>query len=205
MNTYTPNTKLAQPASGDRTWNVAMNGNTTILDALNPVGALAVVTKEVPSTTLNVAVAAGNYLQQDGTIATYGGTASQAIATVSTKVLFLDLAAAGALTVAASFPATPHVRLATVVAGATTITSITDARVAFTVVGSYADGVNITFGSTTGTKIGTATTQKLGFFGKTPIVQPTVGAGTAGGTYTATEQAMLQAVFNAVRNLGLGS
>jgi hypothetical protein len=31
---------------------------------------------------------------------------------------------------------------------------------------------NITVGTTTGTKIGTATTQKLGFFDKTPVVQP---------------------------------
>lgn len=35
------------------------------------------------------------------------------------------------------------------------------------------DGRNIVLGSVTGTKIGTATTQKLGFFNKTPIIQPT--------------------------------
>lgn len=35
-----------------------------------------------------------------------------------------------------------------------------------------ADAKNIILGTTTGTKIGTATTQKLGFFGKTPVVQP---------------------------------
>jgi hypothetical protein len=34
------------------------------------------------------------------------------------------------------------------------------------------DAKNILLGSTTGTKIGTATTQKLGFFNATPIVQP---------------------------------
>jgi len=33
------------------------------------------------------------------------------------------------------------------------------------------DGYNIILGSTTGTKIGTATTQKLGFFNATPVVQ----------------------------------
>lgn len=40
--------------------------------------------------------------------------------------------------------------------------------------GTYtiADGSNIIVGSTTGTQIATATTQKLGFFGATPIVQP---------------------------------
>lgn len=39
--------------------------------------------------------------------------------------------------------------------------------------GTMTDGANVAVGSTTGTKIGTATTQKLGFFGATPIVQPT--------------------------------
>lgn len=36
-----------------------------------------------------------------------------------------------------------------------------------------ADGKNIHSNATTGTKIGTATTQKLGFFNATPVVQPT--------------------------------
>ena len=35
------------------------------------------------------------------------------------------------------------------------------------------DGLNIAFGTTTGTKIGTATSQKIGFWNATPIVQPT--------------------------------
>jgi len=38
--------------------------------------------------------------------------------------------------------------------------------------GSIKDGTNIPLGSTTGTKIGTATTQKLGFWNATPIVRP---------------------------------
>lgn len=37
------------------------------------------------------------------------------------------------------------------------------------------EGANIVLGTTTGTKIGTATTQKLGFFNATPIVQPAAG------------------------------
>jgi hypothetical protein len=59
--------------------------------------------------------------------------------------------------------------------------------------------------STIGTQIGTAPGQRLGFFGKTPTTQPTMGAATAGATYTSNEQSMLQAVYNAVRSLGLGS
>ena len=38
---------------------------------------------------------------------------------------------------------------------------------------TYADATNMAFNATTGTKIGTATTQKLAFWNKTPIAQPT--------------------------------
>lgn len=46
---------------------------------------------------------------------------------------------------------------------------------------TFMDGVNFVFGTTTGTKFGTATTQKIGFFNATPIVQPgaTTDLGTA--------------------------
>jgi len=46
---------------------------------------------------------------------------------------------------------------------------------------------------------------KIGFFGATPVVQQTMGAATAGVLYTSTEQAMLQAVYDAVRNIGIGT
>lgn len=36
---------------------------------------------------------------------------------------------------------------------------------------ALADGANLTLGTTTGSQIGTATSQKLGFFGATPVVQ----------------------------------
>jgi hypothetical protein len=65
--------------------------------------------------------------------------------------------------------------------------------------------VNLTFGTVTGTQIGTAGTQKLAFYGKTPVVQPTMGAATAGTSYTSNEQTTLNAVYAAVRALGLGS
>lgn len=53
---------------------------------------------------------------------------------------------------------------------------------------ALADGVDLGVGTTTGSKIGTATTQKIGFWNATPVVQPattgtatgfTAGAGTA--------------------------
>ena len=170
--TYTPNIKLGQPALGDTGWSTPLNANCTTLDGLAPVGGLAVTPTELPSASLNVAVAAGNYIKQDGTVATYAGTASQAITLSSTKYLYLDLTASGALTVGASFPATAHVRLAVVVAGASTLTSVTDARLAFEVCGSVLDGTEWTVGTTTGLQIGTAGTQKLGFWGVTPVVWP---------------------------------
>lgn len=37
---------------------------------------------------------------------------------------------------------------------------------------TYSDGVNLAFGTTTGSQIGTGATQKLAFYGTTPIVQP---------------------------------
>ena len=40
---------------------------------------------------------------------------------------------------------------------------------------SWAEGVDIVLGTTTGSKIGTGATQKLGFYGATPVVRP-VGA-----------------------------
>jgi hypothetical protein len=193
------------PALGDTGWSVPVNGNCTLLDALLPVGSLAVTTTEVPSATLNIAVATGTYIKQDGTIGTFAGSTSQAMGASSTQVLYLDLTNAGALTVAAAYPTTAHVRLATVVAGASTISSITDNRQCFKVVGSWADGANIALGTVTGTQIATASTQKLAFFGKTPTTQPTMGSATAGTTYTSNEQTMLQAVYNCVRALGLGS
>jgi hypothetical protein len=205
-NTYTPNVQLAMPAPGDRTWNMPVNGNAQVLDALAPVSALAVITTEVPSATLNVHVAAGSYIKQDGTIGVYAGCTSQAMTASTTNYLYLDLTNSGALVVNTSgFPATAHVRLATVIAGTSSITSVADARVAFYVIGSFGDGVNLTLGTVTGTQIGTATNQKLAFFGKTPIVQPTLGAATAGTSYTTNEQSMLNAVYSAIRALGLGS
>lgn len=61
---------------------------------------------------------------------------------------------------------------------------------------------NIVTDTTTGTIIGTATTQKLGFFNKTPAVQQTGGAATATALYTATEQGMLQKAYDCLRTFG---
>jgi hypothetical protein len=63
-----------------------------------------------------------------------------------------------------------------------------------------ADAGNITVGTTTGTKIGTATTQKLAFYNATPVVQPTA---VADATDAATAISQLNALLAHMRTLGL--
>jgi hypothetical protein len=63
-----------------------------------------------------------------------------------------------------------------------------------------ADAGNITVGTTTGTKIGTATTQKLGFYNATPVVQP---AAVANATDAATVITQLNDLLAKLRTLGI--
>jgi hypothetical protein len=74
------------------------------------------------------------------------------------------------------------------------------------------DGSNISVGSTNGTRIGTATTQKIGFYNKTPVVQPSPGTEAAfvenaGGTAVNVDSTFggytLQQVVQSLQNLGL--
>lgn len=77
---------------------------------------------------------------------------------------------------------------------------------------NYTDEVDNVYGTTTGTKHGTATTQKQAFWNATPIVQPTTGVAAAtlvsngGTTLTSTDTfdgyTLLQ-VVKALRNTGL--
>jgi hypothetical protein len=62
------------------------------------------------------------------------------------------------------------------------------------------DANDIAVGTTTGTKIGTATTQKLGFFNKAPVVQPTAVADATTEAETVTQ---LNALLVRMRDLGL--
>ena len=127
--TFTANKKLGQPATADRGWDGPLNTNASLLDT-DALGGLCVTLHEVPSTTLNVAVSAGSFRNAAGQIVTYAGSASTAMTTASTNYIYLT--DSGTLTVnTTGFPAGNIVRLATVVAGATTITSITDARLPF--------------------------------------------------------------------------
>jgi len=77
---------------------------------------------------------------------------------------------------------------------------------------TLADAVNIAVNATTGTIIGTATTQKLAFWNKTPIVQPTTavasatrvgGAGTNITTLDTFNGYTLAQVVQALQNVGI--
>lgn len=150
--TYTSRSKLAKPATNDTGWGTTLNADLDALDALEPVGGLLVTAKEQPSSTLNVAVAAGDYRKADGSVGSYAGTSSFATTTARTNYLYLT--EGGTLTeVATAFPAGNIVRLAVVVSGATTITSVTDKRMAFSTSGVARTAArvasNVTINSTT--------------------------------------------------------
>ncbi|MDR3621602.1 MAG: hypothetical protein P4L85_19785 [Paludisphaera borealis] len=180
---YTNNAKLGKPAVADRNWNLPLNANADALDALAPVGGLCVTTAEIPSASLNVQAAAGRFQKRDGTVGAFAGSALTTLPQNQTCSLYLT--DAGTLVISTTgYPTTTHVRLATVVTSVTTILGLTDDRVVCGVVGTdslpylplaggtLVDGANVAFGTTAGTKIGTATTQKLGFWNATPIVRP---------------------------------
>jgi len=69
---------------------------------------------------------------------------------------------------------------------------------------TLADGNAIAVGTSSGTKIGTATTQKLGFWNATPVVQQSHIANPSGGTTVDTEARAAIASINALcATLGL--
>ena len=124
---YTTNLKLGQPATGDRGWGETTNTTLSTVDVLAPIAAGCVTLHEVPSASLNVAVAPATVLKSDGTIGTYAGGTSTLNSNTTT---YLYLNTGLSLNVnTSSWPNTSHVRLATVTTNSTTVTGVTDARV----------------------------------------------------------------------------
>lgn len=67
-----------------------------------------------------------------------------------------------------------------------------------------ADGRNMQVGLTTGTQLATAATQKLGFFGADPIVQPVaVPAPTGGSTIDQPARDSINVIILRLQDLGL--
>ena len=63
---------------------------------------------------------------------------------------------------------------------------------------------NIQLGTGTGTKIGTKATQKLGFYGETPVVQAgAIGDVSGGATQDANVRVAVAAILTALRNIGI--
>lgn len=68
----------------------------------------------------------------------------------------------------------------------------------------FLDGRNIQFGKTTGTIIGTETTQRLGFFGKSPVTQQSAISSPVGGSTVDTEaRTAINALKDVFYNFGL--
>lgn len=157
---YTSNSGLRKPANNDRSWDTPINENADLLDSTSAIGGLCVRAKEIPSTTLNVKVSSGVYLDPDGSVTSYSGTASLAITASSTRYVYIDPATNTAIA-ASAWPSTAHVRLASVGSDATTITSVTDVRLAASTVpvaqpsGSAQAAVTAITDSTGGTADGT--------------------------------------------------
>ena len=68
----------------------------------------------------------------------------------------------------------------------------------------FADGRNIQFGRSTGTILGTATDQKIGFWGKTPVVQPAaIGQVSGGSTIDSQARAALNTLLTELHAAGI--
>jgi hypothetical protein len=65
---------------------------------------------------------------------------------------------------------------------------------------THSEGINYVFGTSTGTKLGTATSQKLGFWNATPVVQPTA---VADATDAASAVTQLNNLLAKLRTIGI--
>lgn len=69
---------------------------------------------------------------------------------------------------------------------------------------TLADGLNMALSSGTGTRIGTATGQKLGFYNVTPVDQPaTISDPSGGATIDAEARTAINSIIDRLQELGL--
>ncbi len=69
---------------------------------------------------------------------------------------------------------------------------------------TFSDALDIVFNATTGTKLGTATTQKLAFYNATPIVQgASVADATGGAIIDAEARTAINALISRIEATGL--
>lgn len=134
---YSPKLGLSYPAASDRNWDVPLVAALLALDS-GPLGKLAprpaTFSAGVPSG-LTLDVAAGPYLDDSAVHRSFAGGSVVVTPSATTKVWLV--AGASTLSSGSAWPtSTAHVRIATVVAGSTNITSVTDERVFLTASGS---------------------------------------------------------------------
>jgi hypothetical protein len=182
--TYTDRARLGTLTLDELLWHEPLNTSANRLESLMPVGGLCVGLEDPETPDLEVRVGSGRYTKSDGTEATYAGATAVAIPASSTRCVWLDDAAA--LQQGAAFPSTRHTPLAVVTTSGTAVTAIEDRRPAFGQVGSNAlpflpltggtftdtSVVVLTLGTANGVRIGATSSDKLGFYGATPIARP---------------------------------
>ena len=181
--TYSANARLQKPGVADRQWDLPINANTDAIDAMTAVGSLVVTTTETPSVALKIRVAAGTFIQSNGKVGQFAGSATFAVPGSTTTYLWLD--GTGALASGLAFPAAAHLRLAHVVAGPNSILQVVDERIQCMVAGAdlpfvLKTGDTISGPLTVASASGLFTTtllfadptnQVLSFFGATPASQ----------------------------------
>ncbi len=82
-------------------------------------------------------------------------------------------------------------------------TFIVSDRYVFSRHAQFLDGKNIQVAKGTGTQIGTETTQKIGLWGQTPVVQPTVISDpSGGGTVDTQARTAINALIDLLQSIG---
>jgi uncharacterized membrane protein len=191
--TFTSNRNIRKLAAGDTGYASLWAANLDLLDAIAALGALAVATAETPSASLNVKVSAGSFRKGDGTVVGYAGTAGQAMTASSTNYVFLN--DAGTLVVnTTGFPVN-CVRLATVVAGATTITSVTDAQVVLALGGAGTPTIAAGTGAGTTPTVAVTGSDRAGLISVTTGTSPAASAIVATVTFSVAFGAAPRAVI----------
>jgi hypothetical protein len=134
--TFTPNLNLVLLAAATRGWGDVVNATYSTIDGLTPVGSLAVAPADLDpvtgaSTSLRVKVSAGSFRKSDGTSVSFAGSAGTTLPASQVSYLYLDDSG----NLQANQTGVPTgvnvVPLASVVAGASTVTRVTDRRAPF--------------------------------------------------------------------------
>lgn len=122
---------IVRLAAGATGWRNYVEGLIDTIEKTPHVTNLEVRSAENPSTTRNIAVAPGRFIDSTGAVQSYAGTSAVLLSATNTHYVYLT--DAGVLTTnTTGFPTTaPILRLAVVTTGATTIASVQDMRIGF--------------------------------------------------------------------------